>query len=98
MSRSIHVMQLACWIGGLVLAALLAALASVHAHSEGDCANNGISSCNKSYPNNYDARLACANSVLTACAGHKHGGTSASLTSAAKPRQPPLSPLLRRRQ
>jgi len=71
--------------------ALLAALASVHAHSEGDCANNGISSCNKSYPNNYDARLACANSVLTACAGHKlaHAVAGAKTAPATAPRSQP---------
>ena len=91
MSNSIFVL-------GLLLVSLLAAPMAAYAHSEGDCANNGISSCNKSHPKNYDARLACANSVLTACASHKHSGPSASFSGATKLKQPQSSPLLVRRK
>jgi hypothetical protein len=83
---------------GLLLTGLLAVPMEAYAHSEGDCANSGISSCNKSHPNNYDARIACANSVLTACASHKHSGSSASFSSATKLKQSQDSPLLVRRK
>jgi hypothetical protein len=92
-----EVMSNSMFVLGLLLVSLIAMPMAAGAHSEGDCANNGISSCNKSHPKNYDARLACANSVLTACAGHKHSGPSASFSSSVKPK-PPTSPTLLRRQ
>jgi len=56
----------------LFFTSVLAATAS--AHSNGACVNNGIEGCNAQHPNNYKARLACANSVVTQCSGHSHGG------------------------
>ena len=56
----------------LFFTSVLAATAS--AHSNGACVNNGIEGCNAQHPNNYKARLACANSVVTQCNGHSHGG------------------------
>ncbi len=65
----------------LFFTSVLAATAS--AYSNGACVNNGIEGCNAQHPNNYKARLACANSVVTQCAGHSHGGGGNGVDSAS---------------
>ncbi|PPD30003.1 MAG: hypothetical protein CTY20_04415 [Hyphomicrobium sp.] len=54
--------------------AVIQATAPAKAHSQGQCANNVVASCNAAHPNNYQARIACVNSGLDACQGHAHGG------------------------
>lgn len=47
---------------------------TVRAHSNGSCVDHVVESCNAAHPNNYNARLACTNSGITACNSHTHGG------------------------
>ncbi|MGD9785869.1 MAG: hypothetical protein AB7E80_09125 [Hyphomicrobiaceae bacterium] len=59
------------------LAAAFAALAvpqSAHAHSKGACVDAVVESCNATYPNNYQARIACTNNGITQCNSHTHSG------------------------
>lgn len=58
----------------LGLAVIHATATSANAHSQGQCANSVVSSCNAAFPNNYDGRIACVNNGLDACQGHSHGG------------------------
>ncbi len=58
----------------LGLAVVQATTTPAKAHSQGQCANAVVASCNATYPDNYQARLACVNSGLDACQGHSHGG------------------------
>ncbi len=67
--------------------AVIQATTPAKAHAQGQFANNVVVSGNAAYPNNNQARIACANSGVDACEGHTHGGggghrsTSFNLTS-----------------
>lgn len=58
----------------LGLAIVQATATTANAHSQGQCANSVVTSCNAAFPNNYDGRIACVNNGLDACQGHSHGG------------------------
>lgn len=44
------------------------------AHSLGACTDHVVQACNNQWPDNYNARIACVNSGITACQSHSHGG------------------------
>lgn len=58
----------------LGLAVVQATTTPAKAHSQGQCANSVVESCNAAFPNNYPGRIACVNNGLDACQGHSHGG------------------------
>ena len=58
----------------LGFAAVQAATTAAKAHSQGQCADSVVTSCNAAFPNNYPGRIACVNTGLDACQGHSHGG------------------------